>query len=789
VLLVSDNGADVTHVTVRSRLRGTRPSGHTGALTRRVVALVAALTLGATACSYTANLTQLTSAVPDQSSVVLAADGSVLARLDAGVHRTDVPLSQMSKTLQNAVIAIEDHRFYAHPGIDIRAMVRALTTDLNTGQIAEGGSTITQQYVRNVMLNDDKTVHRKLREIALAVQLERRFTKDQILEHYLNLVYFGNGSYGVQSAALRYFGTPASSLTLVQAAMLAGLIQAPEGYNPFVVPQVALNRRNEVLDKMAEYGFATKAEAAAARTQPLGLHPRVDDEQMRAPYFVGQVEQFILSHKQFGATIDERRHLLYTGGLVIHTTLDPARQQLAQSALDHVLVDPAHDPSGALVSIEPTTGDVVAYVGGRDYYGSAPFAQFDLAGQGRRQAGSAFKPFVLAAALEEHIPLSRTYSAPKTLTINTPGQVPWVLRNYEGTGGGRMNLVDATVHSVNTVYAQLIENVGPKRVTDLATRVGIRSPLTPYLSTAIGSNAVSVLDMASAYTSFAADGLHSDPVFVTNVDAASGNVVYTSVPSSHRVLSAPIAREVNQVLQQVVTRGTGVNARIGRPVAGKTGTGENWKDAWFVGSTPQLTTAVWVGFPQSELAMVPPRTREKVTGGTWPAQIWSLYEGAALAETPIADFAPPAPGTATQALPSPPIADVVGMPADEAQQVLTDNGYRVVRHDIPSSDYPPGIVVAQDPPGRTVSTAGAVVTIDVADGPPPHELVPRLLGLLSDQAKSAATAQGLGITIIVAAEPPPGSAARAGRVWEQTPVAGTTLDQGATITVWVNPSA
>ena len=750
--------------------------------------VVAALALGATACSYTADLTRLTSAVPDQSSVVLAADGSVLARLDAGVHRTDVLLSKVSKTLQNAVVAIEDHRFYDHPGVDVRAMVRALTTDLDKGEIAEGGSTITQQYVRNVMLNDDKTVHRKLREITLAVQLEHRFTKAQILERYLNLVYFGNGSYGVQSAALRYFGTPASSLNLTQAALLAGLIQAPEGYNPFVVPQLALTRRNEVLDKMAEYGYATKAEVAAARAQPLGLHPRADDNQMRAPYFVAEVEQFILSHKEFGSTIDDRRHLLYTGGLVIHTTLDPARQQLAQTALDHVLVDPAHDPSGALVSIEPTTGDVVAYVGGRDYYGSEPYAQFDLASQGLRQAGSAFKPFVLAAALEDHIPLSRTYSAPKTLTINTPGQAPWVLHNYEGTGGGTMNLVDATVHSVNTVYAQLIEDVGPKRVTDLATQVGIRSPLTPYLSTAIGSNAVSVLDMASAYSSFAADGLHSNPVFVTSVVASDGNILYDSVPSSHRVLPSSIARQVNQVLQQVVTRGTGVNARIGRPVAGKTGTGENWKDAWFVGSTPQLTTAVWVGFPQAELSMVPPRTREKVTGGTWPAQIWGLYQGAALAETPIANFPSPTPGSVTKPLPSPPIANVVGMPADEAEQVLTDTGYRVVRHELPSRDYPPGIVVAQDPAGRTVSTAGTVVTIDVANGPPPSEVVPALLGLLSDQAQAAATAHSLLINIIVAAEPPPGSAARAGRVWKQSPVAGTTTDAGATITVWVDPS-
>ena len=781
MLLVSDNGADVTRVTASTRLRRL-------GLPRPVVALAIALALGATACSYTANLDRLTSATSDQSSVVLAADGSVLARLDAGVNRTDVPLARVSAAMQHAVVAIEDHRFFEHSGVDLRAMVRALRTDLDKGEIAQGGSTITQQYVRNVMLGDRQTVHRKLREIALAVQLERRFTKRQILERYLNLVYFGNGAYGVQSAALRYFATPARSLTLTQSAMLAGLIQAPEGYNPFVVPQVALQRRNEVLDAMARYGYATKAAVDSARAQPLGLRPRADDRHIRAPYFVSQVERFVLSHREFGATVDERRHLLFTGGLVIHTTLDPNRQQLAESALDHVLVDPAHDPAGALVSIEPTTGHVVAYVGGHDFYGAAPYAQFDLASQGRRQAGSAFKPFVLATALIEHVPLDRTYPAPAQLTIDTPGQAPWVLHNYDGKGGGPTNLVDATVHSINTVYAQLIQDVGPKPVVELASRLGIRSPLTPYLSTAIGSNAVSVLDMASAYTSFAADGLHHDPVFVTTVLEPNGTILYDSTPSAHRVLSASIAREVNQVLQQVVSRGTGVNARIGRPVAGKTGTGEQWRDAWFVGSTPQLTTAVWVGFPQSERSMVPPLTREKVTGGTWPAQIWGLYAGAALAETPIVQFPAPAPGAGNAELPSPPIANVVGMPFAEAQQVLTDTGYQAVRRGVPSRDYPPGIVVAQNPPGRTVSSRGAVVTLDVASGPPTREVVPAVLGLLSDQAKAAANAHSLDIQIIVAGEPPPGSPARAGRVWKQSPVAGTSADEGSTVTVWINPS-
>jgi penicillin-binding protein 1A len=293
--------------------------------------------------------------------------------------------------------------------------------------------------------------------------------------------------------------------------------------------------------------------------------------------------------------------------------------------------------------------------------------------------------------------------------------------------------------------------------------------------------------MASAYTSFAADGLHHEPVFVTKVVTRDGTILLDSVPAAQRVLAAPVARRVNQVLQQVVTRGTGIKARIGRPVAGKTGTGEDWRDAWFVGSTPQLTTAVWVGFPQSERSMVPPVTREKVTGGLWPAQIWGLYEGAALAEVPIDNFPEPAPDPGQVATPSPPIANVVGMPVSEAEKVLTDTGYRVVRRATPSRDYPPGIVVAQDPPARTASTAGTVVTLDVANGPPDTTSVPKLLGLLSDEANAAAGARGLVLRIIVNTEPPPGSPARAGRVWKQSPLAGATIDVGSTLTVWVNP--
>ena len=444
-----------------------RPGPSRRARDRRALALLVA----ASACSYTADLSRLTSAVPDQSSVVLAADGSVLAapRRRHPPHRR--PARQDGAGAAPRGVAIEDHRFYEHPGVDVHAMLRALRTDIDKGEIAQGGSTITQQYVRNVMLDDQQTVHRKLREMALAVQLERRFTKNQILERYLNLVYFGNGSYGVQSAAERYFGEPASELTLAQARAHRRAHPGARGLQP--VRRPAARARPPQRRARQDGRVRVRVEGRRrrrAKTQPLGLHPLPDDDEMRAPYFVAAGRAVRARRTSSSARRSTtRRHLLYTGGLVIHTTLDPARQQTGASALNHVLVDPAHDPSGAIVSIDPRNGHVVAYVGGRDFYGSEPYAQFDLAGQGRRQAGSAFKPFVLATALEEHVPLSRTYSAPATLDDQRRrARQPWVLHNYDGTGGGTMNLVDATVHSVNTVYAQLIEDVGPKRVVELA---------------------------------------------------------------------------------------------------------------------------------------------------------------------------------------------------------------------------------------------------------------------------------------------------------------------------------
>jgi penicillin-binding protein 1A len=748
----------------------------------------AGLGLLAGACSYSAAIDPVP-LDPAQSSRILAGDGSLLARLDLGEHREAIRIDEMAPELAEAVVAIEDHRYFDHDGVDLKAIGRALREDIRRGAVVEGGSTITQQYVRNVLLTREQTVHRKLREAVLAIQLERTYTKEEILERYLNEVYFGNGAFGALAAADRYFAKPASDLTLPEAALLAGLLRAPSDYDPFTHPDAARDRRNQVLDAMATYGSPGRAEIAAAKVAPLGLSGAHWSKNTTAPYFVDAVKRWFLTNPEFGDTVADREHLLYQGGLRIETTLDLQRQLLAEAAVRSILTDAATDPAAALVSIEPETGHVVAYVGGRDYWGDGPAAKFDLAGQAQRPTGSTFKPFVLLTAIADGIPLSKEYSGPSEIEIPVVGQEPWVVHNYDDDSFGTIDLLEATVHSVNTVFAQLIMEVSPQGAVETAGAAGVRSRLRPYPSATLGSNEATVVDMASSYATFAADGLHTDPVFVTKVVAPDGTVLYEEIPRRDRVFDANQVRTLNHVLEQVVTRGTGAEARIGRPVAGKTGTGEDYKDAWFVGSTPQLTTAVWLGFIEPA-PMVPPRTREKVTGGGWPTKIWARYMADALSELPAMEFPLPAYDVddPTDLLtPDAPIADVVLMPIETATDILEGAGYVVTVTDIPSRQYPPGIVLAQSPEANTAVAAGSTITLSVAAGPPETLSTPNVLGLLADEVLYVGAAYGVHIDFVTEAESAAFDPTRAGRTWQQSPAAGARVDEGSTIRVWINP--
>jgi penicillin-binding protein 1A len=711
-----------------------------------------------------------------------------------------VRLDQVAPPLRDAVVAIEDSRFFDHEGVDPRGILRALTRDVGSGSADEGGSTITQQYVRAVMLDGDKSIDRKLREAVRAVQVERKYTKQQILERYLNTVYFGNGAYGVEAAAQLYFAKPAKDLDLAQSALLAGLIQSPNRTDPYREPAAAQRRRDVVLDRMVDVGRADAAAVAAAKASPLGVGGKPPPDRSAAGHFVQQVKDFVTNTPAFGPDHAARERLLFTGGLRIQTTLDPHLQQLAEQAVTQVLPDPATDPEAALVSIDPTTGHVLAYVGGRDFFGSSPSAQFDLAQNALgRSSGSAFKPFVLAAALDADIPLSRVYDAPSQLTIPVPGQdAPWEVHNFEESGGGAMNLTEATVESVNTVYAQLIMDVGPDAAVATANRLGIRSKLQANPAAVLGTNGVTALDMASAYSSFAGDGLHPDPVIVTRVTTRRGKVLYEAPAARHRVLSPLTSREVTDVLQQVVTRGTGVNARIGRQVAGKTGTAEDYSDAWFTGYTPEMSTAVWVGFPDRTRSMTPPTTRITVTGGTWPAEIWQLYQGAALAGTPASAFPSVedaraaadagAEGSTTTTRAAPRLPSVVGMREADARRILASVGANVETAVQSSRDYPPGVVLAQSPAAGRPLHDELTVTITLAVAPRPQVAVPALLGLTPDEARVLLAARGLTLAVTEEAEPPPGDPARSGRIWKQNPLGRGTVDEGGTVDVRVNPT-
>jgi penicillin-binding protein 1A len=770
----------------------------------RRLAVVLALALGSGACAY-----QVEVAAPPvdaTSTKAFAADGTLITTLHAEQDREEVALAEISPSLRQAVVAIEDARFFSHNGVDLRAMVRALQRNASAGQVTEGGSTITQQYVKNVLLDPSQNLDRKWKEAVLAIQLERKYTKETILERYLNRIYFGNGAYGVQAASTLYFAQPVTGVDLARSALLAGLIAAPERYDPFDHPEAAKTRRDVVLERMRELKMAPEAEVVAAKAAPIGVVDRPAAERYRAGHFVERVKRFVLDDPRFGATAAERRRTLFEGGLRIHTTLDLNLQAKAEEAVTSVLAAggapgaggvpgnpgaggvPGNEaPAGAMVILDPANGYVRALVGGRDFFGGTPEAKFDLATQGMRQSGSSFKPFVLAAALDRGIPLEKVLDAPGSLSVPMPdGQPEWVVENYEGSGGPPTNLIEATVASVNTVYAQLIAEVGPQAAVDMAKALGVRSELEPYPSAVLGTNEVTVLDMASAYGTFAADGMHAQPVLITEITRPDGSVLYRRPSTRQRVLAPDVARKVTSVLAEVVSRGTGVRAQIGRPVAGKTGTAQQWRDAWFVGYTPDLVGAVWVGFPDRLRSMTPPATPIKVTGGSWPAEIWNRAMSAALAEVPPNVFPPLEPATAP-AEPARPssvaVPEVGGLAEAEAKARLEAAGLVMATESRASRDRPAGAVVEQNPGAGALAAPGSTVTVAMSTGPPRAVSVPAVLGRTVDEVVRALQDAGL-VAEVVVAEPDGGQGARPGRVWKQEPGAGATLDEGQPVRVF-----
>jgi penicillin-binding protein 1A len=567
------------------------------------------------------------------SSVLLDAQGAELAVLSKGEQRRPVPLDQVAAVVPQALVAAEDRSFYEHGGVNPVGIARALLVNLRSDG-TQGGSTITQQLVKNEFLTAERTWTRKVREAVMAVKLEQRSDKEAILERYLNTVYFGRGSYGIEAASRAYFDRSAKDLTTGQAAYLVGVLPGPSGVDPVTHPDKAVARRDTVLRSMVEAGVLTAAEADAARAEPLTALPPRSSTTLTAgvaAHFVTWVRGELV--ERYGeATVEG-------GGLRVTTTLDLDDQRAAEEAVAKALPDP-EDPQAALVGVEKS-GAIRAFVGGRDY----ARLEVDLArgvdGSGSgRQAGSTFKPFALAAALDRGIALDRRYPAPAQVTLDTPGQ-PWTVHNYGDQGFGPLTLHDATVDSVNTVYARLGTEVGTPAVIDAAHRAGVTSPLPNEPSLVLGVADVSPLELATAYLTFARDGRPVSPFAVTEVRTSTDTLDWDVPAPAASGLDEGVARGVNHALQDVVARGTGGAARLDRPVAGKTGTTEGNGDAWFAGYTPEYTAVVWMGYPESSERKMTNVHGRAISGGTMPTEIWKAFAERALADVPPTPFAPP----------------------------------------------------------------------------------------------------------------------------------------------------
>lgn len=561
-------------------------------------------------------------------STVYLADGKKLTEFHADQSKTIVPLKEISDHFINAVIAIEDERFYNHSGVDIEGITRALYRNISKKKTIEGGSTITQQLVKNIFVDKEKNIARKLREMLLAIQMEQRWDKNAILQYYVNIIYYGKDCYGIDTAARKFFGKKPADLSLEESALLAGVIKSPIIYSPHADLKNAKKRRDMVLDKLQELGYISSAEAEAAKSKPVKIIPW-EQERTPAPYFVEYLKQILI--EKFGA------NLVYKGGLKIYSTLDLKKQQLAEESAKKTLND-KNDPSAALAAIEPQTGHVKAVLGGTDYYSQ----QFNLAIQGKRQPGSAFKTFALIAALEKGIKPDMIFeSSPIEIPIVEKNEV-WKVANYEGAGGPPVSLREATVHSINTVFARLVMTVGAERVADVARRMGITSYVNPDPAIALGGlrEGVSPLEMASAYATLANNGRYVAPTLYTKVVDSEGNLIDEVKPEGKEVIKPSLAYLTTLILKDVIARGTGKAAVIARPAAGKTGTSQEYRDAWFIGYTPQLSTAVWVGYPEAQVEMTNVHGI-KVTGGTYPASIWSQFMYYALEGQQALDFSLP----------------------------------------------------------------------------------------------------------------------------------------------------
>ncbi|MCV2392863.1 transglycosylase domain-containing protein [Actinotalea sp. M2MS4P-6] len=712
-----------------------------------------------------------------QTTTVYYADGQTPMGTFGVQNRVIVPADEIPQVMKDAVVAGEDRSFYRNPGINPIGIARALYTNLRYGE-HQGGSTITQQYAERYYFNTTvDTYTGKLKEAILAIKLDRQQDKDEILSNYLNTIYFGRDSYGIETAAQSYFGVGVADLTLSQAALLAGVIPSPNNFDPRVSSEQAERRWNYVLDGMVETGTITQEERDAQVFPETIEYSRSDIYAGPQGYLLSMVRDEITS--KAGITDDQ----LDQRGYTVVTTIDPALQQKIQDSIATVPEDHADNLRIGAVTLDPTDGAILALYGGPDYLTQARNAVT----QDRAQAGSTFKPFALTAYLENGGSLQSRYDGNNGYPL--PGFPNDKVSNYGGANYGTITVATATAKSVNTVYAQMNDEVGPDKTMDAAVRAGVpesTTGLNAELSNVLGAASPHPLDMAVAYNTFNAQGMRSDPFIVRSVSYLDGQVAYEGATTPKREFAEDVMADVVTALQGPPNAGGTATqtGKIGWPVAGKTGTSTDNKSAWFVGFTRQLTTAVamyQVGPNGEEESITPFGGYRAITGGSAPADLWAAYMSTAMEGREVLDFPPAANVGTPNTPPQVAVPDLTGMTEADAQTALGRVGLTPAFTQVNDPTVPVGQVVSSDPPAGTEVDQGSTVTVAISQGPGTVE-VPDVVGDTKADATAALKAAGFAVTVVEDSD----DTVPAGSVISTDPAGGTQAEAGATVTITVS---
>ncbi|MFH1329915.1 MAG: transglycosylase domain-containing protein [Actinomycetota bacterium] len=697
--------------------------------------------------AWVPNVSALTLDLPDlgRLSEVYTADGVQLGRLTER-NSQPVPLEEIPDLVVAAVLSAEDADYWTHPGIDHQSIIRALVSNVGGGIANQGGSTITQQVVKQNFIGTEPTLRRKVSEAAIAMELERRFTKEQILEFYLNSVYFGANAYRVQAAAQEYFGKTLDQLSIAEAAALVVPIRNPTLYNLRNRTDDPVDARDRVIGQMVEEGYITEEEAADALDERLVTVPH-QEFQTLAPQVLIAAKEAVLNDPGFGLgdTYLQRKRALFGcpaddttceggGGLRIYVTVDYALQQQAQELLQQWFPPGEEGPTGAIAMVDNRTGATVVMASGLEFGEDIQAGQrtYDIATKGRRNPGSAFKPFGLVAAMENGYPLHSYWADSSPQILDYGGAEPWVCHGGP-TAGTIRTLEQATIASTNSVFCQLAVRVGAEKISEVAHRMGIKSPLGNVPAIVLGASAVSPLEMAAGYSTLANYGSRVENYLIERIEDAEGNVVYQHRAQRTRVLDAALAAAVVNTMEQAVSRGTGGNAWIGRPQAGKTGTHQDHTDVWFVGFIPQFTTSVWVGFPDRQVEMrnivINGTYYDRVWGSSVAAPIWADFMEIVTARLPVMGFPPDPEGIeAYYQTPREEVPDVIGMELENARDELYEAGFDV-EWEYVNSDEPRDDAVTQDPEHPTKIKQGEKVKLEVSNGRTPEAIMPNLAGM------------------------------------------------------------